>query len=257
MLKRILLLKQRGVLMAAFPGIGKLLCTYYYQIRDIFMPGFSRRRFSPSSEKISIIIPTLSRLAHADHLPKLQKLLSIYLPRQSYKNYEVLVYCDGPHEAVKGMVEALGDHRIKAYFPEQTTGKWGNQRIRMGISDASGNFCVALNDDYQPHKSYLQTLLNGFDRETGIVYGRVIFKGEARKQHYSNLKNSYVIPNDKKGVLRIANVDMCCYMVKMCLAKKYVSAWDDSNACDWKFIEALLSSGAKAKFIDKILGSKF
>ncbi len=240
-----------------FSRIKKLLHTYLYQVRDILLSIFNASAFIAIDEKISIIIPTLSKGEHVDHLPKLKKLLSIYLPSQSYKNYEVLVYCDGLNEAVKDMVKSLNDNRIKIYLPENTTGKWGNQRIRMGISGATGSPCVILNDDYKPYKSYLQALINGFDQDTGIVYGRVIFKGEARERHFSNLKNSYVIPNDKKGDLRLTNLDMCCCMVRMSLAKRYVDFLDDSNSGDWNFIEALLKSGVKARFVDKIIGDKF
>jgi len=198
----------------------------------------------------------LSQGRQADHLPKLMELLSDYLPVQTHSNYEAIVYCDGPNPIVEEMVRSLKDSRIKVLFTDMTLAKWGHPQTRLGIGAASGDYFLRLNDDNRPYRDYLQTLLGTFEQGLGIVYGRVIFKGEARRVHDSSLKNSFVIPGDREGVLKIQNIDCMNYMVKMNFAKKYVEHWNDSFAADWSFIEAMLKDGVKARFVDRIIGDK-
>lgn len=233
------------------------LNTFRYQARDIFLQNESLKKPGINSAKISIIIPTLSKDSQADHLPKLKQLLSEYLPNQEYNNYEALVYCDGFNPLVEKMVAILGDNRIKVYATDCTIGKLGHPQTRMGIAIASGDFFVRMNDDNKPYKNYLHTLISSFDEESGITYGRIIYKGEAKKAHNGSLKYSYVIPGDKKGLLKRGNVDCMNYMIKMDVAKKYMDYWHDDYAADWHFLEALLNNDIKAKFIDRIIGEKF
>ena len=253
-------IKQRGLLYAIFKimnRIKKILNTYRYQARDIVLRVVVPQRPSDAGRKISVIIPTLSRGEQADRLPGLRKLLSVYLPDQTHKNYEVIVYCDGPNKDVEKMAASLGDHRIKVYFTDRTMGKYGHPQTRMAMNDMTGDFFVRMNDDNRPYKDYLQTLVNGFDRETGIVYGRIVYRGEARNIHGSSLSGSFIIPGDKNGTLRVNNIDCMNYMIKSELAKKYVNFWNDEFAADWFFLEAMLKDGIKARFIDRIIGEKF
>jgi hypothetical protein len=230
--------------------------TFKYRVRDVCLT-ISRKNLSGKNMgKVSIIIPTLGKGAQANHLPKLKQLLSKYLPDQAYRNYEALVYCDGPNRLVEDMVSLLGDDRIKVYHTDCTMGKWGHPQTRMGILAATGDYCVRMNDDNKPYANYLQTLVNGHGEGVGITYGRVVYKGEARKAHDHSLRRSFVIPGDRKGLLRRANIDCMNYMIKMELAKKYADFWGDTYGADWLFLEALLKNDIKAKFIDRIIGEK-
>ena len=233
------------------------LNTFGYQVRDIVLRNCEIKKSRRGNGKVSIIIPTLSKDKQADHLPMLMRLLSEYLPNQIHKNYEAIVYCDGPNKMVEEMVTGLNDSRIKVYTTDQTLAKWGHPQTRMGIAAATGDFFVRMNDDNKPYKNYLHTLINSFDEEIGIAYGRVVYKGEARRVHGSSLVYSFVIPGDKMGQLKFRNIDCMNYMVKMDIARKYVDSWDDSFEADWRFLEALLKDGIKAKFCDKIVGEKY
>lgn len=237
--------------------LNKALSTYRYQVRDVILWFFKPRQPADIGKKVSVLIPTLGKGKQSDHLLKLKKLLSVYFPNQSHKNYELLVYCDGPNKDVDKMVASLGDSRIKVYSTESTMGKWGHPQTRMGINYMTGDFFVRVNDDNKPYKDYLRVLINGFEQETGIVYGRIIFKGEARKRHLRSLSNSFIIPGDKEGALKEKNIDCMNFMVRLNLAKEYVSSWNDDFAADWFFLEAMLKDGIKAKFIDTIIGEKF
>jgi cellulose synthase/poly-beta-1,6-N-acetylglucosamine synthase-like glycosyltransferase len=231
--------------------------TLRYQVKDTFLKITRKDILLKGDNKVSILIPTLSKGKQADHLPKLKKLLSTYLPQQTFNHYEALVYCDGRNEMVEAMVKSLCDDRIKIFYTDNTLAKWGHPQTRMGITLATGEYFVRLNDDNKPYKNYIQSLVSGFDQKIGVVYGRVIYKGDARKAHDSSLMKSFVIPGDREGGLRITNIDCMNYMVKTDLAKKYVEHWNDKFEADWFFIEAMLLDGIKAKFIDRIIGDKY
>ena len=233
------------------------LNTYVYQLWDLARSLFRERSRGEMTGEISIVVPTLCRGEQADHLPKLKKLLAEYLPKQSYKNYEAIVFCDGRNERVEAMVASLKDNRIKVCFTEKAEGKWGHPRTRLGIARATGEYFVRMNDDNKPYEHYLETLLSGFDNEAGITYGRVVFRGTARMYHRRSFKSFFIIPGDKAGVLRVANIDCMNYMVKMDLAKKYVDRWNDEFCADWSFLEGIVAHGHRAKFIDEIIGEKF
>lgn len=230
--------------------------TWGYQIRNLFCS--SRGNQSDiKNKKVSVIIPTLSKGEQSDHLPKLQKLLEEHLPKQTHQNYEAIVYCDGINEKVEIMVAALKDPRIKIFSTKATLGKWGHPQTRMGIEKAGGEYFVRINDDNIPYQNYLHELVSSFERGTGIVYGRVLFGGDARRRHQESFVGSFIVPGDKKGELKRRNIDCMCYMVKMDLAKKYRECFSDAYAADWFFIQALLGKGIRAEFVDKIIGEKF
>lgn len=215
---------------------------------------------------ISVIIPTLSKGIQEDHLPKLRRLLIEYLPNQTYNNYEAIVYCDGPNEKVEEMIESLNDSRIKVYSTPETIGKWGHPQTRMGIQLAGGNFFLRMNDDNYPYEAYLETLKSGFEEGVGIVYARVLFKGDARKDHekifkrksFAGIRNELkdTLPRDNAGTLASCNIDCMNYMIRMNLAKKFVDFWNDNYDADWKFIEKLLEENTKYRFVNKIIGDK-
>jgi hypothetical protein len=231
--------------------------TRRYQIRRLFSLYSVFNIQNTENKKVSIIIPTLSKGIQADHLSKLKELLSVHLPNQTHQNYEAIVWCDGPNEMVDSMITSLKDERIKKYSTDTTIGKWGHPQTRFGIDIGRGDFFVRMNDDNKPYRYYLQSLVSAFNYETGIVYGRVIFKGDSRTAHSKSLDESFLIPREKDDELKHMNIDCMCYMVRMDLAKKYVKYWNDEFAADWHFLEALLKDSIKPKFVDEIIGEKF
>lgn len=224
------------------------------------------------SKLVSVIIPAVgeSNLSNSQqeyYFSVLKKLVYDYLPNQTYKNYEAIVYCDGPNKKVQYLCACLNDPRIKVYVLEKETNLFGHPQTRQGIMIAKGDFFVRMNCDNHPYSEYLETLLNGFEEDIGVVYARTIFKGKARQFHkmdfvknkfggVSNDFKAFLLPRDKYGILKCTNIDCMNYMVRMDLAKKYVNSWDDRFAADWFFIASLLENGVKAKFIDRLIGDK-
>jgi cellulose synthase/poly-beta-1,6-N-acetylglucosamine synthase-like glycosyltransferase len=231
--------------------------TLRYQARDARLRREGQPATGTGGEKVSILIPTLAKGAQASHLPRLERLLAEHLPRQTHANYEALVYCDGRNEAVEHVVSALADPRVRVLFTPKTLARWGHPQTRLGIAEATGEFFVRVNDDNHPYPDYLQTLVSGFaDTSVGVVYGRVVFAGEARRTHSNSLTGSFVIPGDLRGSLAMGNVDCMNYMVRAHLARQYADRWDDASEADWSFLSALLSDRVQARFIDRIIGTK-
>lgn len=251
--------------------------TWRYEFKHwVQVPLFVYRRKSKvevcQSRLVSVIIPAvgegnLSNSQQAYYFSVLKKLLCKYLPNQTYKNYEAIVYCDGPNKKAEHFVNNLGDPRVKFQALEKETNLFGHPQTRQGVMVAKGDFFVRMNCDNRPYPEYLETLLNGFEEDIGVVYARVIFKGKARqfhkadfvKKNFGGIPNdfkAFLFPRDKYGILKCANIDCMNYIVKMDLAKKYVNFWNDKFEADWFFIEALLQGGVKFKFVDKLIGYK-
>lgn len=212
---------------------------------------------SLAKKKITILIPTYARGAQADHFDSLCRLLSEYLPNQTFQNFEVLVYCDGRNPLVHDFVKSLQDDRIRYFETKETLARWGHPQTRLGIKMATGDFFVRMNDDNIPYKHYLATLISGFyDESIDITYARVKFGGDARKAYWAYLKKSFLIPGDKIGALQNGNIDCMCYMLKTATARSFVDSWLDSRAADWWFIDTCINKGIKFRFIDRIVGIK-
>ncbi len=236
----------------------RLLATYLIVCGDYFKPVRNRslKRDVYKNKKVSIIIPTLSSGSQINHLTTLRDLLAHYLPNQTHRNYEAIVFCDGVNHRVVDMVSSLGDPRISVHSTENTLAKWGHPQTRLGISMAKGDYFVRMNDDNRPYKHYLDTLLSGFDDAVGFVYGRVLYSGDALKAHSISLPKSFVLPNSSHHSLEQRSIDCMNYMVRMDLAKTMCNAWTDDYNADWKFIEAVMQKGFRYVFVDKIIGNK-
>ena len=206
---------------------------------------------------VSILIPTLARGRHAGRVATLHELLGRHLPAQTYQDYEAIVYCDGRNQEVERMIAELDDSRIRVYSTaDAAESAWGHPQTRLGIDVARGDYFVRINDDNRPYPEYLRTLVEGFSGNTGIAYGRVVFKGDARKAYSYLLRGSYVIPRDRLGVLANGNIDCLCYMVRMDLARRYRDCWGNMYAADWRFLEAMLADGVKANFVNRLIADK-
>lgn len=235
---------------------GKWTCTQLFRLRNALLFPPVSGALPLTGKKVSVVIPTLSKGIQLEHLPMLRRLLAVYLPGQTHTNYEAIVYCDGCNGQVVELVKELNDPRIRLFETERTLAAYGHPQTRMGVAIATGDYFVRLNDDNKPGPKFLEHLLAGQDDECQISYGRVIFCGDARKAHAASLRRSFVVPGDGQGRLKMGNIDCMNYMVRMDVTRKFIDHWDDSYAADWNFLNALIRSGVKAKFIDRIIGDK-
>ena len=231
--------------------------TASYAISDALRNRRALRQAPQLVGKVSIVIPTLSKGKHLSHLESLRRLLTVYLPAQTYSDYEALVYCDGPNPAVRELVHALNDARVRVLETPDTLGLWGHPQTRAAIGLATGKFFLRMNDDNKPYARYLETLVHGFDDGADLVYARVLFKGAARYAYADFLARSFLIPGDREGVLKNGNIDCMCYAVRTDVAKRHAESWGDMYAADWRFVQALLTAGVRARFVDTLVGEKY
>lgn len=253
-----------------------VLSTWRYELHQCAKYDFLKEktvgesRSSSLTKSVSIIIPirgedNTPRHLRQKELRDLKKLLCHYLPEQTHKNYEAIVYCDGPNKKVEQFINNLKDSRFKVYALKKQTGLWGNPQTQQGAFIAKGDYFVRMDCDNHPYHEYLNSLIAAFDDKVGIVYGRIVVKRKSRRYYrkffidkvggISNEMEAFILPRDMQGAIKVTNIDFMNYMVRTELARKYVDAFC-GYAADYCFAERLLKEGIKFKFIDKLIGAK-
>jgi len=220
-----------------------------------------------SAVTVEIIIPfpaqgRVSPPKHDYYLRNLRKLITTYLPQQTFSKYTATIYCDGENPEVCSLIEKLSDNRFRYKSTDGNESGWGHVQTRMGILESEADFIVRMNCDNEPFPEYLEALLSGFADGIDAVYGRVIYSGLAALEHlptfadYPNALQAFVLPKDKSGTFEFRNIDCMNYMVRSEAAKRHASFWSQSFVADWDFIEAVSNNGFTAAFIDRIVGYK-
>lgn len=207
---------------------------------------------------VSLVVPTLCKDHHAHRILSLRALLTDYLPRQTHANYEALIVSDGPNAIVEALVREICDPRLSYHHTEQTTGFGGLPETRLGFDICNGLYCVRMNDDNKPYPNYLEALLGAFESDVDFVYGRVIFSGEARqfwRTHFAGMR-SYILPNDRDGVIHANNIDWMSFMFRTEVARRHGESMCRSAYGDWEFITELLAQKVPGRFVDRLVGHK-
>lgn len=244
--------------------IFRLRTRSFYLLRSQ-LPWKSAQNEASGSVEIIIPFPAQGRVSpkkHNYYLHSLRKLITKYLPRQTYTNYRATIYCDGENPEARSLLEKKGDHRFIYKSTDGTESGWGHVQTRQGILESEAKFIVRMNCDNEPFPEYLDVLLSGFADGIDAVYGRVIYSGPAAREHlptfadYPNVLQSFILPKDKSGTLEFRNIDCMNYMVRTAAAKKNALCWGNSFTADWDFIEAVKKSGKEVVFVDRIIGYK-
>ena len=92
---------------------------------------------------------------------------------QTYKNIELIVVNDYPEgkELVQKLAQALnelGDSRIRYICHEKNSGACAARNT--GIMNGNGEFVALLDDDDEWMPEKIETMLNAFTEEVGLVY---------------------------------------------------------------------------------------
>jgi len=196
------------------------------------------------------------------YLRNLRKLITTYLPQQTFSKYAATIYCDGENPEVRSLIEKLSDNRFRYKRTDCKESGWGHVQTRLGILESEADFIVRMNCNNQPFPEYLEALISGFSDGIDAVYGRVIYSGPAARDHlptfadYPNELQAFVLPKDRVGELEFRNIDCMNYMVRSEPAKCHASFWSESFVADWDFIREISKNGHKTKFIDRIIGYK-
>lgn len=83
-----------------------------------------------------------------------------YVLRQSYRNWEMLIYHDGPlaDEAAREHIDSLKDPRIKFTVTDERHNDWGHSLRDRGMKEAEGEYIVHLNSDNVIYQNTLAIL---------------------------------------------------------------------------------------------------
>lgn len=238
--------------------LGTWVGTGKYCVRQWLAPSYVQPYHQTQSELVTVIIPTLCKGAHAHRIKSLRSLLAQHLPQQVYAHYEAIVVSDGHNTQVEALVQSIQDSRVRYYHTKETTGFGGLPETCLGLDLGKGSYFVRMNDDNRPFKNYLSTLARGFSKDSDFVYARVIFSGEARafwRDHFAGM-SSYILPNDRDGVIHGDNIDWMSFMFRMDISRRYQEAMCRSMYGDWEFISELIRRGARGKFVDRLIGHK-
>ena len=104
--------------------------------------------------------------------------------RQTYANFEIIVVHDGPHEATRAAVEAIGDPRIRydelpqrGRYPAEPTLRWmvaGSPAMNRGADLAKGLWIAPLDDDDEFSPDHLEKLVRIARQDRAeLAYGAV------------------------------------------------------------------------------------
>jgi len=133
--------------------------------------------------KATIIICTYGRSA------EVSKLL-IKLKEQRYKDFEVIVVCQGERADIEKIKNSVETFYPTKYFYEATPNLPRARNI--GIREASGEIVLFLDDDVNPSKALIEEHVKNYaDPKVGIVGGRVLED-----------KDEGGVPNSKIGTVR-------------------------------------------------------
>lgn len=121
--------------------------------------------------KFSIIVPHYDQTISDDVFNRGMSCLL----GQTYKDFEVLVYHDGPTSRPLPIPE---DNRFKMRITSRRCNDWGHTNRNKGIREAQGEYIIHFNPDNMLYSNALDTLVN-----------------ESEKK-YENIPSEMVPPND-------------------------------------------------------------
>ena len=133
--------------------------------------------------KTSVVICTYGR-------PEAAKSLLIKLQRQRYKDFEVLLICQGNKEDLEKIKDSIKNIYPVRYYYE--AGPNLPHARNIGIKEASGEIIIFLDDDVKPGDTLIEAhVANYTDSTIGVVGGRILDK-----------KYKENIPDSKIGMVR-------------------------------------------------------
>ena len=149
------------------------------------------------SPKISIIVASYN---YEDYIK--ETLSSLLM--QTYKNYEIIVVDDGSKDnSIQVIREFMGkSNKIKLYTHENNANKGLAETIKLGISNASGEFIAFCESDDKWHPEHLETkfniiknypnaqiILNNIETTGNITKENIVYYMKYLRKYYnSNIK---------------------------------------------------------------------
>ena len=146
-----------------------------------------------------------------DRTQKLRESIRSLL-RQTYRNFEVLLICDGSPEATLEVVEELAEHpQVRVFRYASNSGNACRGRNK-GITMARGDFiCLHDSDDIAHHERLARTFATIRDKDADAVYGptKILVDGTRRIEGIENGR-IFDPPEFDFDLLKKLNLMMTC-----------------------------------------------
>lgn len=184
----------------------------------------------PAEKKVSIVCVTYER-------PLELKVLIGCMKVQTWQNFELLIYHDGPSERTRKVIfEYTDDPRIKYFETEERLNCFGHNMRGIGMQAATGDYIGLTNDDNYYAPVYLEAMLYQLQQhDTDVAYCNMI---------HSHLGWR---PLQTRPV--VGGIDAGGWVGKSNIIK--ATPWRDMGFCgDGTFVTDLVANGARFKKVE-------
>ncbi len=184
---------------------------------------------------------------------------------QTFQDWEMVIIDDGSKdnsvEVIKQYLQK--DNRIKLLSHLNNENKGLIETLKLGLSQAKGEYIVFLESDDYIKNDYLEKKLAAFEKyaETGFIYNDIqTFGAEqtGKRKFYFRLVNNYWkkhnYPHNISDILHLKNYipTFSCVMLKKDLMENINWTAPDAAAVDW-CIWAQICSKAKVYYLQEKL----
>lgn len=179
---------------------------------------------------ISVIIPTYNRAK------KVVRAIESVL-RQTYRDYEIIVFDDGSTDNTKEVVRAINDNRLVYISGNKNRGAGAARN--EGVRYAQGKYIAFLDsdDEWLPDKLEKQIEYIACHPEVGMVYGKMhVIKGEKEGDFPNNTTEGELEGDIYSWLLRRNTIGApTMFIKKECFDA--IGGFDESLNCleDWEF----------------------
>jgi len=123
--------------------------------------------------------------------------------QSTYKNYEVLVYHDGPSSRKPIDFEQFGFKEFKYKETKKRYNDWGHSLRDLGIREASGDYIVQFNPDNILHPDGLTGIVHAIKMDEEIGLGQKVRNGgDWTVSDFQRYREMVICPIVLEGVLR-------------------------------------------------------
>ena len=184
---------------------------------------------------------------------------------QTYANWELLIYADGPHPATQAMVAGLLAKRpdlrdrIRYIEGQPVPGTYGNRLRRQGLEEARGEYVCFLPHDCLLQPQYLETHAAVLAGQPCVSLVREDFWLCPRRGLGDMPEFEGSMPTKPPGQILPTNIDILCMAFRTQLARECDVFGEDLATCYagdyWSFDRVRVKY--PVIFTDKLLAAHF
>jgi len=187
---------------------------------------------------ISIIMPTHNRDEFIGRAIK-------SVEKQSFKNWELIIWDDGSTDKTKEVVESFKNKKIKYFKSDKNSGGFLGVPRNLAMDEASGELIAFLDSDNQFRPDHLQVLFKGLEKNPGAdgTYGdRLIVDEYGERPSIVGINGDFSV----RRLLYQNYIDTSDVLLRR-EAFEAVGGWDESirKFADWNLFVRLGKAGHK------------